>query len=141
METKPLMICDVEIFSDTANDFVFYYRRKDDPIQCSTVVSNPDPKWLLDFASEDKPYEVYAGNRAWAQAWHVAIAKEASVIINKELQEKKIITEERARDIIEFVVSQYDASLAQAASLVPEDYFAYLFFIGDVQKAIVLKSQ
>ena len=138
MENKPLMICDVEVFSD---EFIFYYKREDDPRHCNTIITNPDPKWLLDFASEDKPYKVYAGNKAWEHAWHIAIAKEASGIINKELQEKKIIVEERIRDILEFIASQYDESLAQAVYLSPEDYFPYISFVGDVQRAVVLKSQ
>lgn len=107
---KELMYTDVEFLPMGSGILCrFYYQRQNE--KKSHYIDNPTPKWLMDFISQNKPYEVVT-SRTWSEAYFCAIAQEAKPLINKVLYEKEILTDDELCDIFSSVCAKYDSSVS-----------------------------
>lgn len=128
MNNKELMFTEAELFS-TGSDIQlrFYYKLWGEKDQ--HFVDDPDPKWLLDFVSKDKPYEMHDGH-PWHKAFECAIAKEASDILTSELRKNGVLTDDEISAIIEKTISKYDQRLSKSLLIDSEKYLKYIDFPG-----------
>ena len=124
MNNKELMFTEAELFS-TGSDVQlrFYYKLRGEKDQ--HFVDDPDPKWLLDFVSKDKPYELHDGH-PWHEAFTYAIAKESKEMIVLELQKKDMLTDDDICTIIDNVISKYDPRLSKNMLIDCENYLKFI---------------
>ena len=125
MDNKEWMSIDA-LFLPTGS-LRFYYKLRGEEEQ--HFVDDPDPKWLSDFVSEDKPYEIQYGY-PWTIAFEYAIARESSEKIISELQRNGMLTDDDICAIIECTISKYDPRLSECLVINSERYLKYMNFPG-----------
>lgn len=122
MVSKDLMFTDAELFGGHDVRVRFFYKLISEKEQ--HYIDNPDPKWLLDFADDDRPYILCDGH-GWWQAFRCAIIRESNKTILDKLQKNGILTENEISAILEDTIAKYDTKLAKSIYIDCEEYLGF----------------